>query len=37
VTVEGSYDATLARLLAAHPFRRIGFEAAHLTVIVIAG
>ncbi len=32
VTVEGSYDATLARLLAAHPFRRIGFEAAHLTV-----
>jgi len=32
VTVEGSYDAMLARLLAAHPFRRIGFEAAHLTV-----
>jgi Xaa-Pro aminopeptidase len=32
VTVEGSYDATLTQLLAAHPFRRIGFEAAHLTV-----
>ena len=32
VTVEGSYDATLARVLAAHAFRRIGFEAAHLTV-----
>jgi Xaa-Pro aminopeptidase len=32
VTVEGSYDATLAQLLARHPWRRIGFEAAHLTV-----
>jgi Xaa-Pro aminopeptidase len=32
VTVEGSYDATLAQLLATYPFRRIGFEAAHLTV-----
>src|SRR4249919_3387943 len=32
VTVEGSYDATLAQLLADQPGRRIGFEAAHLTV-----
>jgi Xaa-Pro aminopeptidase len=32
VTVEGSYDATLAELLAARTWRRIGFEAAHLTV-----
>ena len=32
VTVDGSYDATLAELLAAQPWRRIGFEAAHLTV-----
>ena len=32
VTVEGSYDVTLAELLARQPFRRIGFEAAHLTV-----
>ena len=32
VTVDGSYDATLARVLAAHPWKRIGFEAAHLTV-----
>jgi Xaa-Pro aminopeptidase len=32
VTVEGSYDATLAELLAAQTWRRIGFEAAHLTV-----
>ncbi len=32
VTVEGSYDATLAQLLAGQPWRRIGFEAAHLTV-----
>ena len=32
VTVEGSYDATLAELLAGQPWRRIGFEAAHLTV-----
>src|SRR3954452_7009302 len=32
VTVEGSYDGALAALLAQHPWRRIGFEAAHLTV-----
>jgi Xaa-Pro aminopeptidase len=32
VVVEGSYDATLAEQLAARPWRRIGFEAAHLTV-----
>ena len=32
VTVDGSYDATLAELLAAQPWRRIGFEATHLTV-----
>lgn len=32
VTVEGSYDVTLAELLAKQPWRRIGFEAAHLTV-----
>ena len=32
VTVEGSYDATLAGVLAALPGRRIGFEAAHVTV-----
>ena len=32
VAVEGSYDVTLAELLAAHGWRRIGFEAAHLTV-----
>jgi len=32
VTVDGSYDATLAGLLAARPWKRIGFEAAHLTV-----
>ena len=32
VTVEGSYDATLTERLAAQPWRRIGFEAAHLTV-----
>ena len=32
VTVEGSYDATLAELLAKQTWRRIGFEAAHLTV-----
>ena len=32
VTVEGSYDVMLADLLARQPFRRIGFEAAHLTV-----
>ena len=32
VTVHGSYDSTLAELLAGQPLRRIGFEAAHLTV-----
>lgn len=32
VTVDGSYDATLAALLAMQPWHRIGFEAAHLTV-----
>ena len=32
ITVEGSYDATLAKVLAARAFHRIGFEAAHLTV-----
>jgi Xaa-Pro aminopeptidase len=32
VTVEGSYDGALAALLATHSWRRIGFEAAHLTV-----
>jgi Xaa-Pro aminopeptidase len=32
VTVEGSYDATLAAVLASLPVRKIGFEAAHLTV-----
>jgi Xaa-Pro aminopeptidase len=32
ITVEGSYDATLAGLLASLPGRLIGFEAAHLTV-----
>jgi Xaa-Pro aminopeptidase len=31
-TVEGSYDGTLAGLLASLPLTRIGFEAAHLTV-----
>ena len=31
-TVEGSYDATLAELLARQSWQRIGFEAAHLTV-----
>jgi Xaa-Pro aminopeptidase len=31
-TVEGSYDATLADLLALQSWQRIGFEAAHLTV-----
>lgn len=31
-TVEGSYDATLAELIAARSWARIGFEAAHLTV-----
>ena len=32
VVVDGSYDVLLARTLAASPARRIGFEAAHLTV-----
>jgi Xaa-Pro aminopeptidase len=32
VTVEGAYDATLADLLAERQWKRIGFEAAHLTV-----
>jgi len=32
VTVEGSYDSALAELLGAGPARRIGFEAAHLSV-----
>jgi Xaa-Pro aminopeptidase len=32
VLVEGSYDGTLAELLGAHGWRRIGFEASHLTV-----
>jgi Xaa-Pro aminopeptidase len=31
-TVEGSYDATLADVIGPQPWRRIGFEAAHLTV-----
>jgi Xaa-Pro aminopeptidase len=32
VTVQGSYDATLAAVLASLPVRKIGFEGAHLTV-----
>jgi Xaa-Pro aminopeptidase len=32
VIVEGSYDATLTRLIAGRGWRRVGFEAAHLTV-----
>ena len=32
MTVEGSYDATLAALLDGLPGERVGFEAAHLTV-----
>src|SRR3954451_24720586 len=32
VTVEGSYDGTLANLLGKQSWQRIGFEAAHLTV-----
>src|SRR5205814_8315523 len=32
IAVEGSYDATLAETLGRGPARRIGFEAAHLTV-----
>jgi Xaa-Pro aminopeptidase len=31
-TVDGSYDAALAQVLARLPLERIGFEAAHLTV-----
>jgi len=30
--VDGTYDATLARLLASLNFKRVGFEAAHITV-----
>jgi len=32
VTIDGSYDATLAIRLASPSLRRVGFEAAHLTV-----
>jgi Xaa-Pro aminopeptidase len=32
VTVDGAYDATLARVLSGMPSARIGFEAAHLSV-----
>src|SRR3954471_14687590 len=32
VTVEGSYDGTLSGMLTAQGWRRVGFEAAHLTV-----
>jgi len=32
VTVEGSYDATLAAFLSSRPWKRVGFEAAHMTV-----
>ena len=32
VVVDGSYDATLAHLLAMRGMARVGFEAAHLTV-----
>jgi Xaa-Pro aminopeptidase len=32
VRVDGSYDASLAGLLASLPIERVGFEAAHLTV-----
>jgi Xaa-Pro aminopeptidase len=32
ITVEGAYDPTLTELLAARDVRRVGFEAAHLTV-----
>jgi Xaa-Pro aminopeptidase len=32
VTVEGSYDVTLASLLVSRGWRRIGYESAHLTV-----
>lgn len=32
VTVEGTYDGSLARLLASMPGSRVGFEAAHLSV-----
>jgi Xaa-Pro aminopeptidase len=32
VAVEGSYDGTLSEMLTARGWRRVGFEAAHLTV-----
>jgi len=32
ITVEGSYDGALAATLCAAPWKRVGFEAAHLTV-----
>jgi Xaa-Pro aminopeptidase len=32
VTVDGAYDATLAKLLSSSSMERVGFEAAHLTV-----
>jgi Xaa-Pro aminopeptidase len=32
IVVDGSYDATLAGFLAAQPWKRIGFEAEHMTV-----
>jgi len=32
IAVDGSYDATLARFLAARPWKRVGFEAEHMTV-----
>jgi Xaa-Pro aminopeptidase len=32
VTVEGSYDGTLAALIQSRGWRRVGFEASHLTV-----
>jgi len=32
IAVDGSYDATLAGFLASQPWKRIGFEAEHMTV-----
>ena len=32
IRVEGAYDSALAAILASQPVRRVGFEAAHLTV-----
>lgn len=32
VQIDGSYDRSLARWLAERPFRRVGFEASHLSV-----